>query len=687
MISHRTHTASPTVHGTHSPLAAVEWDHEGRVTRWSPQAEELFGWRADEVLGKRVDEWPFVHPDDLEAVARRSAGLVWGGERQNLSSNRNLTRDGRVLFCEWYNTAVLDEQGRLAAHLSLVLDVTARVRAQEEAEAARLRAEHAADRIRRLQEVTAALSEALTPTEVARVVMDQGITALGADAGVIALTARAGEELEIADSRGYRDERTRPWRRFPLATPVPIAEAARTGEVIVLRSQEEREARYPTLAPHPSDYPMSVSVPLVVEGEPLGAMGLSFAVAHDFGEEDRSFLVALARQCAQAVRRSTLYLAERAARQEAERLEERLRLALESAAIGTWDFHPVTGTLVWDARCRAVFGFGPEAHVDYDAFLTAVHPEDRERADEVVRRALDPAGDGRCHAQYRVLWPDGTVRWAMARGRAFFEGEGGERRATRFVGTILDVTARREAEAERSRLYEEALAASRAKTSFLATMSHELRTPLNAVIGYADLLLAGIPEEIPGRARGQVERIDQASRHLLSIIEEILTFSRIDAGREVVSPERIDLRELVREVCSIAEPLADGRRLRFRAPETVRPEVVVTDPRKLRQILINLVGNAVKFTENGEIVLAVEADGAWLVFRVSDTGIGIAPEHLETIFEPFRQVDQGTTRSVGGTGLGLAVSRELARLLGGEVEVRSEPGQGSTFTVRLPLVA
>jgi len=237
---------------------------------------------------------------------------------------------------------------------------------------------------------------------------------------------------------------------------------------------------------------------------------------------------------------------------------------------------------------------------------------------------------------------------------------------------------------ENARLYQEALAANRAKAGFLATMSHELRTPLNAMIGYVDLLLMGIPEPIPMAARAHVERIRLASRHLLSIIEEILTFSRVEAGRETVEVEPVDLAALAGEVSAIIEPLANERGLLLHVPADVDPPTVVTDPRKLRQILVNLLGNAVKFTERGSVGFAVERGDGVVVLHVRDTGIGVDPSLHEAIFEPFRQVDGGMTRAAPGTGLGLTVSRELARLLGGDITVRSALGEGSVFTVRLP---
>ena len=253
------------------------------------------------------------------------------------------------------------------------------------------------------------------------------------------------------------------------------------------------------------------------------------------------------------------------------------------------------------------------------------------------------------------------------------------------LALALEVAHRAAVAIDNARLYEEARAANAAKAGFLATMSHELRTPLNAMLGYVELLLLGIPETVPPGATRHVERIRLASQHLLSIIEEILTFSRIEAGRERVEPEEVDLLALVGEVSAIIEPLAAGKGLAFRVPERVEPPSLVTDPRKLRQILVNLLGNAVKFTRAGSVAFEVEPDGGHLQLRVRDTGIGIAPADLEVIFEPFRQVDSTMTRPAGGTGLGLSVSRQLARLLGGDVTVESRPGEGSVFTVSLPL--
>jgi PAS domain S-box-containing protein len=238
----------------------------------------------------------------------------------------------------------------------------------------------------------------------------------------------------------------------------------------------------------------------------------------------------------------------------------------------------------------------------------------------------------------------------------------------------------REAERERALAQE----ANRAKAEFLAAMSHELRTPLNAVIGYADLIHSGIPEPSPPGTLRQVERIRLASRHLLSLIEEVLAFVRLEANREVVRSESFDACMVVEEVRAVVEPLAAAKGLMLRATAPKGPLPMRGDPGKVRQILISILDNAVKFTEAGFIDFDARTEEGYVSFHIRDTGPGIAPEHRERIFEPFWQADQSSTRTAGGLGLGLAVAARLARAVSGEISVASEPGRGSVFTVRIP---
>ena len=259
-------------------------------------------------------------------------------------------------------------------------------------------------------------------------------------------------------------------------------------------------------------------------------------------------------------------------------------------------------------------------------------------------------------------------------------------RAAGAVALIQDVTERVAREAELRAALERAEIASQAKSDFMAAMSHELRTPLGAIIGYSDLLETEVVGPLSDLQKQHVGRVKTGAWHLLGIIEEILTFSRVDAGREPVHPEEVDAWAVAADAVSLVEPQARQKGLALRVLLGDAPVQVVTDPGKLRQILVNMLGNAVKFTHAGKVELRVWAEPERVCFRVTDTGPGIPPEHLERIFEPFTQVDSAHTRVQGGTGLGLPVSRRLARLLGGDLEVVSAPGQGSQFTATIPLV-
>ena len=233
----------------------------------------------------------------------------------------------------------------------------------------------------------------------------------------------------------------------------------------------------------------------------------------------------------------------------------------------------------------------------------------------------------------------------------------------------------------------EAEEANRVKMQFLSTMSHELRTPLNAIAGYAELLETGVRGPLTEVQLADVRRIQANQRHLLGLVESVLSYAKIDAGRIQFSLEDVPLASVLTEVDSIIAPLAEenGVTCAGCGPEAGDDLTVYADADKLRQILINLLANAIKFCgRGGRIEVTHQVTDDKVEIRVADTGPGIAPEYQERIFEPFTQVDQGYTQTRGGTGLGLAISRELAHGMGGELSVESEIGQGSTFALTLP---
>jgi signal transduction histidine kinase len=228
-------------------------------------------------------------------------------------------------------------------------------------------------------------------------------------------------------------------------------------------------------------------------------------------------------------------------------------------------------------------------------------------------------------------------------------------------------------------------AASRHKSEFLANMSHELRTPLNAVLGYAELIQDGIYGEVPKKMQEVLERIQQNGRHLLGLINDVLDLSKIEAGQLTLSPVDYSLRELVLDVASATEALAAEKRLALEVdvpPDLPRGR---GDERRLTQVLMNLVSNAIKFTESGSVSIRAKLEDGSFALAVSDTGVGIAAQDRERIFEEFQQVDSSSTRKKGGTGLGLAIAKRIVELHGGRIWVESTPGAGSTFAFTLPM--
>ena len=259
----------------------------------------------------------------------------------------------------------------------------------------------------------------------------------------------------------------------------------------------------------------------------------------------------------------------------------------------------------------------------------------------------------------------------------------------RIIGVLVlieDVTERVARDRELRAALRAAEAANKTKSDFLASMSHELRTPLGGIAGYADLMIEEIAGPLNDQQRHHATRIKNVSRHLLSIVDEILTFSRLHAGREQVYLTEVDAGRIARDAAAVVEPVLRGKGLDLHLDVPHATHMMITDEVKARQILINLLGNAAKFVDRGRVTLRIDVDEAdhTIGFAVIDTGPGITLENQSRVFEPFTQVDASLARRSMGTGLGLPVSRQLARLLGGDLQLHSEVGRGCTFTLRLP---
>ena len=310
-------------------------------------------------------------------------------------------------------------------------------------------------------------------------------------------------------------------------------------------------------------------------------------------------------------------------------------------------------------------------------------------AEEALRRALTGSTTVWAHRFHRYLVPlpppTGHESFACMQQSARVMPVMRDGNVAGVLVLVQDVTERVAREEELHAALRRAEVASQAKSDFLASMSHELRTPLSAIVGYMDLLEGEMVGSVAPLQKTYLGRVKAAAHHLISIIEEILTFSRVEAGKEPLHAEAVDAAALARDVEELFEPQALRKGLKLSVSAPHEPVMVWSDPTKLRQILINLLGNAMKFTDAGKVALEMSAADDHVVFRISDTGPGISATDIGRIFDPFTQLDQSLKRTKGGTGLGLPVSRRLAHLLGGDLQVESVQGAGTTFTLSLPL--
>ncbi len=368
--------------------------------------------------------------------------------------------------------------------------------------------------------------------------------------------------------------------------------------------------------------------------------------------------------------------------------ETTLARAQRIAGVGSWEWDIANDEIRGSDEAHRIFGIPRDVlSIRFADFMGIVHPEDRDGVTDAVSAAID-AGQP-YSIEHRILRADGEERVVHEQGELTRDAAGGP---VLMTGTAHDITDRHRMEEELRRATVSAEAANNAKSQFLANMSHELRTPLNAILGYSELLGEDAREHGQESMVVDLERINAAGRHLLALVNDVLDLSKIEAGKTDLVIENFDVRRLLSEVEATVLPLAARNRNRLVVDCAEDAGGMRSDPTKLRQILFNLLSNAAKFTENGTIRVRVsrqydlsgKEESAQVVFAVSDTGFGIAPEQIESAFRAFEQTDSSRDGKQGGTGLGLAITRHFCALLGGTVTVQSELGKGSVFTVRLP---
>jgi PAS domain S-box-containing protein len=684
----------------------------------------------------------------------------------------------------------------------------------------------------RLQRAADALISARTPEEVLDAVLTEGVRAAEARSGLIATLSDDGEWLEVVASRGYDSRYIEPFRRFPLAGDFPLSEAVRTGEGIFLRSERERDERYPELVGRSQPGHALVCLPLVGEQGPMGGLVFSFASDQEFPPARRALKLALARQVALALERAHLAVAEQALRErlsflaeatalltsslELERtLESLTQLAvplladwcaismlveetgeIEQVVVAHQDPERKRWAQEMQARSRTIMiddEFDLTARVLRTAepvFLREVPQElldeaverdpnaaealeeisirsaitvplrsgertlgaltlvsevrelqdsDFELAQELAARAAIAVENARLYREAErraeaalaleyvgdgvvLLDEDGRVRFWNAAAAAITgvrETDALGRRPGEVLPAWEELTRMAEladaATPERARpvtvpietasrdrwvavtgvAFDEGVvyalrdvsdehALERARSDFVATASHELRTPLAAVYGAARTLLR-TDIEIPGDQRDRfLEIIVSETERLTAIVSQILLAGQLEEGRVDVTTTATDLKPLAESALDLAR-LRAPEQIELRLEQNGAPAVALADEDKLRQVLVNLLDNAIKYSpDGGDVVVELERGNGRVRLAVRDRGLGIPPGEHERIFEKFYRLDPALTRGVGGSGLGLFISRELVSRMGGSLTARSQPGEGAAFVVDLP---
>ncbi len=515
--------------------------------------------------------------------------------------------------------------------------------------------------------LTRAISRAHTIDEIHAAALSALEDGLGVARSAILLFDQAGVMRFVAwrglsDTYRHAVEGHTPWTPgMPDAQPIVVSD---------VREDATLTAYLPVL--EAEDIRALVFVPLVSGGGVIGKFMLYDAAPRVFDDEQVQLALIIASQVAFALARTSAELKVR-------RSEQRLRFALDAAAMGTWEWDLATGRVEWSENLARLHGLPPGAFDGtFASYEREIHPEDRDRVLASVRRAIH---EGIPHdVEYRIVAPDGSIRWVEGKGDVESEGD----RPVRMSGVCIMATRRKEAELARLAAAEDA---SRTKDEFLATLSHELRTPLNAILGWVQLLQGGsLPE---GRATQAIDIIGRNARLQARLIEDILDVSRIITGKLEVEALPVSLPAVFDTVLSGIAPAAHARGVSLHAHIDPQLPVLEGDPKRLQQVLGNVLSNAVKFTPaGGRVDCRCVTAGDHVTIDVQDTGAGVDPAFLPHMFQRFRQADSGVTRQHGGLGLGLAIARHLIELHGGEISAHSDgPGKGTRVRIVLPVAA
>jgi signal transduction histidine kinase/CheY-like chemotaxis protein len=637
---------------------------------------ELVG-RRDLVGRPAFEALPEVAEEGLQALLARvlETGEPFVGQEMEVKLARTPGAPPERRIVDLVYQALEEPDGSRTRVLGHGTDVTEYVQRRRQAEAALAAS---LERFQRLSQALARLAGGATREQLLQVLLSSARSLSGADG--VALVLRDGQQCFYV---GEDSPAGALWtgNRFPLQACVSGWAMLDRQTIVIPDVYEDQRVPHALYAP---TYVRGMVMVPVGQCEPVAALGAYWATVHTPSAEELAVLETLARATGEA-------LALREAVEQRLHSEAWLRVALEVASMDAFVYEPATGQVQRSGSLYPLLGLGPQGPAE--EFFGKLHPEDRAMLQARIR-ALTPEEPAYI-AEYRCRAADGRWRWLVDHARLSFTPEG---RPLRLIGVNMDITERKEADgalqalnatleqrvrertAELAATRDAADAANRAKSVFLANMSHEIRTPMNAILGLTHLLAR---EEATPRQAERLARIESAARHLLSVINDILDLSRIDAGKLRLEERDFELGSLLEQVRSLVGEAAAAKGLALELDAGTVPAWLRGDDTRVRQALLNYASNAVKFTARGRVVMRARllqerGEELLLRFEVEDSGVGIDPQQLPRLFEAFEQADASTTRRHGGTGLGLAITRRLAELMGGSAGAEILPG-GSLF--------
>jgi PAS domain S-box-containing protein len=535
--------------------------------------------------------------------------------------------------------------------------------------------ERVADQRDRLRDVSNALAQSLDPRAVATRILEAACAVLGAPQGWVVSLAADGEAVEMLASIGYEGATVAPWTRVPLDTPVPMTEAVRTGRPIYHRTAEERRAAFPALdVPRQGGSPDSEGsavFPLGFEGRATGALAVAFREPRILDEDERWFLAALAAQGSQALERARLFA-------EIQDRDARLRFTLQASGTGTWEWDIARDAAEWSPEVRRIHGLGEDVPAPgIGAWVEMLHPDDRHPVQDGIREALRTGET--YDAEFRVLHPDGSIRWAHSVGRMVRDADG---RPARMLGTTRDVTDRKLAEAERDRMIDAEREAARLRDAFIGVVSHELRTPITTIFGGTRVLARRWRRMKPGQRDDLLRDIVEEADRLYRLVEDLLVLTRVERGTLDIGDEPVHVGRIVERV--VASERARWPEVTFEMAVAPGLPSAVGEDAYIEQVLRNLLGNAAKYGGSGSTVTAtVDAGDDGVRMRVLDEGPGVDEQELDRLFDLFYRSPAIAT-TVGGAGIGLFVCHRLVAAMGGRITAERRPERGSVFVVTLP---